>query len=57
MNMSYISDQCLRITQVMDMHDKYDDATLNKNELNTITHFRRRKPKDGERKYWDESCD
>jgi hypothetical protein len=55
--MSYISDQCLRITQVMDMQDKYDDVRLNKNKLNVITHFRRRKPEDGEKKYWDGSCD
>jgi hypothetical protein len=35
----------------MDMQDKYDDARLNKNELNVITQFRRRKPEDGEKKY------
>jgi hypothetical protein len=34
----------------MDMQDKYDDARMNNNE-NVITHFIRRKPEDGEKKY------
>jgi hypothetical protein len=53
----YISDQCLRITQVIDMQDKYNDARLNNSELNVITHFIRGKPEYGENKYWDGSCD
>jgi hypothetical protein len=35
----------------MDMQDKYDDARMNNNEMNVITHFIRRKPEDGEKKY------
>jgi hypothetical protein len=33
------------------------DARLNNNELHVITHFVRRKPEYGEKKYPDESCD